>query len=147
MNTKNGSIGVNTPSPTQALEVNGKVLIRKSKQAITIKTTHPYNLWVIDGVVAEYLFIVNRTNWADSVFEDTYQLLSLDELSRHIDFTKHLPNIPMAKKVEAEGYSQQYINAKLLAKIEELVLYTLLQQKELDKQSEIIDLQITKLKN
>ncbi len=141
LDTKNGRVGVNTPAPTQALEVNGKVLIRDKDEVVDIKTSHPYNLWVTDGVVAEDLFIVSRENWADHVFEKSYNLMSLDDLGKYIDSSKHLPDIPSAKEVQAEGYSQHDINTKFLAKMEELVLYTLQQEKELKKQLEIINLQ------
>jgi hypothetical protein len=136
-----GRVGINTANPSQALEVVGKVLIRDTDDAVTIKTTHPYNLWVTDGVVAEDLFIVNKDNWADYVFDKDYDLLSLEELHKFIQSNNHLPNIPSAKEVREEGYSQHDINAKLLSKIEELTLYTLQQENELKKQLEVVNQQ------
>lgn len=141
INTDLGRVGVNTINPSQALEVVGKVLIRDTDDVVSIKTTHPYNLWVTDGVVAEDLFIVNKDNWADYVFEKDYDLMSIEELEKFIKENKHLPNIPAAKEVKDEGYSQHDINAKLLSKIEELTLYTLQQEKDLQKQVEVIDKQ------
>lgn len=142
IDTVKSMVGVNTALPTQALEVAGRVLIRDANETlINIKHDHPYNLWVTKGVVAEDLFIVNKDNWADYVFEKDYDLMSIEELEKFIKENKHLPNIPAAKEVKDEGYSQHDINAKLLSKIEELTLYTLQQEKELKKQLEIVNQQ------
>ena len=137
IDTKKGFVGVNTPAPTQALEVNGKVLIRDSEEDLTIGN-HPYNLWVTDGVVAEDLFIVDRTGWADYVFEENYALMELKKLEKYIQKNHHLPNIPSQEEVAEEGYSQHNINTSLLEKIEELMLYTIQQEKDIDAQTEII---------
>jgi hypothetical protein len=137
LDTDNGRVGIGTSNPQQALEVNGKVLIRDRDEFVTIGD-HPYNLWVTDGIVAEDLFIVNRTSWAYYVFEDDYNLMSLEDLEKFIQSNKHLPNIPSAEEVKEAGYSQHHINEKLLSKVEELVLYTLKQEKDLKHQVEII---------
>ncbi|HBK83394.1 MAG TPA: hypothetical protein DDZ41_07325 [Flavobacterium sp.] len=141
INTELGRVGINTDNPTQALEVVGKVLIRDTNETVTINPTRPYNLWVTDGVVAEDLFIVNRNNWADYVFEKDYDLWRLEDLQKYIEANKHLPNIPTAKEVQEDGYSQHDINAKLLSKIEELTLYTIQQEKEMQSQLKTIKAQ------
>jgi hypothetical protein len=138
VSTSTGMVGVNTRNPTQALEVHGKVLIRDADQAININSIHPYNLWVTDGVVGEDLFIVDRENWADHVFAANYSLMNLTDLKKFIQQHKHLPNIPSQTEVQQEGYSQHDINAGLLEKIEELVLYTIQQEEALKNQERII---------
>ena len=45
----------------------------------------------------------------------------------------HLPDVPSAKQVAEEGYSQHDMNKILLQKIEELTLYTIQQQKEIQE--------------
>jgi len=86
----------------------------------------------------------------DYVFEDDYKLLSLEELKAFIKREKHLPNIPSASEVEAQGnrVDLSLFQMLLLEKIEELTLYTLQQQQTIDQQAEeIADLkaQLTKM--
>ena len=61
--------------------------------------------------------------------------MPLEELSRFIKINKHLPNIPTAAEVEKNGIELGAMNAKLLEKIEELHLYILQQQKEIQVQN------------
>lgn len=138
VDTYNGRVGINTSAPTQTLDVNGKVLIRNARESVTIATEHPYNLWVTGGIVGEDLFIVNRNNWADYVFEENYPLMDLPALKSFIAEHKHLPNVPTQTTVQKEGYSQHDINVQLLQKVEELVLYTIEQEKKLEQQAELI---------
>ena len=73
-----------------------------------------------------------NTGWADFVFEDDYALPSLSEVERHIALNKHLPGIPSAAEVEAEGVALGDISSKLLQKIEELTLYVIAQEKRIE---------------
>jgi hypothetical protein len=71
-------------------------------------------------------------NWPDYVFEDDYNLLSVEEVEQHINEKGHLPNIPSAKEVEEKGsFSLGEMNKKLLEKVEELMLYTIQQEKRI----------------
>ncbi|HAS43659.1 MAG TPA: hypothetical protein DCS93_24475 [Microscillaceae bacterium] len=63
------------------------------------------------------------TGWADYVFEEGYQLRSLEEVEAHINQNGHLPDVPSAKVVEKDGIFVGEMNATLLRKIEELTLY------------------------
>jgi hypothetical protein len=143
INTAEGKVGINTPVPTQALEVVGKVLIRDMNENINPAAidSRSYNLWVTDGIVGEDLFIVNRSNWADYVFEEDYDLRDLAEVKHFIKEYHHLPNIPSAATIQEEGYAQHDINTRFLEKIEELVLYTIEQEELMDAQAELIQQQ------
>lgn len=70
------------------------------------------------------------TSWADYVFEDDYYLPTLEEVEKHIEEKGHLIDIPSAAEVEANGIELGEMNKLLLQKIEELTLYTI----ELNKQ-------------
>ncbi|GMN06254.1 hypothetical protein MTsPCn5_16430 [Croceitalea sp. MTPC5] len=72
--------------------------------------------------------------WADYVFKENYDLPTLDEVEKHIKEKGHLINIPSAKEVEENGVQLGAMNKLLLEKIEELTLYTIQQQKELESQ-------------
>lgn len=74
--------------------------------------------------------------WSDFVFEDTYYLPTLEEVENHIKQKGHLKDIPSAYEVGENGIFVGQMNAKLLQKIEELTLYTIQQQKDLEAQEQ-----------
>ena len=73
------------------------------------------------------------TTWADYVFEDDYDLPSLEAVEEHIKTKGHLKDIPCAKVVEENGIELGEMNKLLLQKIEELTLYVIEQNKEMTK--------------
>lgn len=103
----NGYIGINTTSPDEFLSVNGNIRSKEVK--------------------------VEAANWPDYVFEDDYPLTSLSDLASYIAENNHLPNIPDKEQVEKEGVHLGEMDAKLLRKIEELTLYLLQQQEEINR--------------
>jgi hypothetical protein len=78
----------------------------------------------------------------DYVFEKDYDLLSLSELETYITQNKHLPEVPSAKEMEAEGLNLKEMNLLLLKKVEELTLHLI----EMKKTSEIQANEIESLK-
>ena len=77
------------------------------------------------------------TGWADYVFADNYELLTLEETEAYINENKHLPGIPSAEEVEAnEGVNVGEMQKLQMAKIEELTLYMIAMKKELEKLKE-----------
>jgi trimeric autotransporter adhesin len=74
----------------------------------------------------------NENQWSDRVFEKNYPLMPLIDVEKHILQNKHLPNIPSSKEVVANGISMDGMISKLLEKIEELTLYVIEQQKQID---------------
>ncbi len=73
--------------------------------------------------------------WPDYVFDENYKLISLNELDKFIKKNNHLPEIPTTADVEKDGIQLGKMNVKLLKKVEELTLYTIEQQKMIDKQN------------
>ncbi|WP_339608921.1 hypothetical protein [uncultured Roseivirga sp.] len=69
----------------------------------------------------------------DYVFQPSYKLKTLNELEAYIKANSHLPNIPNAKEIEANGQNLGEMQLKLLEKIEELTLYTIEQSKEIER--------------
>lgn len=158
---KNGNVGIATKTPRVQLDVNGIVyanaLVLGAEPVnrtglFHLKYTHPKTdttLFLIentqrrifqinnDGSVrAREIIVNNDTQWPDYVFSPTYNLRSLDELELFIQKNGHLPNVPSAKTVEAEGQSLGEMNKILMEKVEELTLY-LIQQDERIKQLEM----------
>ena len=68
----------------------------------------------------------------DYVFEQDYEMLTLEQLEAFITANKHLPNVPSAADVKANGFNVQGMTNATLEKVEELVLYTLQQQKTIE---------------
>jgi hypothetical protein len=101
-----------------------------------------------DGKIYAKEVEVKANVWADYVFKKDYKLRTLEEVEKHIEEKGHLPNIPSASEVEKNGINLGEMDAKLLEKIEELTLYSIEQNKQLQKQSyEIAELkeQVQKL--
>jgi hypothetical protein len=92
-----------------------------------------------NGVVYATKVVVQETPFLDYVFKKDYNLLSLTELEAYIETNKHLPNMPTAKEVENNGADLGEINRVLVEKIEELTLYTIQQQKAIDKLIEKVE--------
>ena len=82
-----------------------------------------YRLAVNGGIRAKE--VVVETGWSDYVFESDYHLRSLSEVEDFISENGHLPDVPSAEEVAANGVSLGTMDATLLRKIEELTLYTL----------------------
>ncbi|MCT4671725.1 MAG: hypothetical protein N4A37_00555 [Prolixibacteraceae bacterium] len=97
----------------------------------------------VKGKISASEIRVEDPQTADFVFEENYNLKDLDEVESFITRNKHLPDVPSAKKMIKEGTDLAQMNRILLQKIEELTLYTIKQQKELEKQKK----EIIKLKN
>ncbi|RYD56838.1 MAG: hypothetical protein EOP56_10625 [Sphingobacteriales bacterium] len=94
-----------------------------------------YALMVQQGILTEKLRVANSKdplNWADFVFNEEYDLRPLSELEKYIAVNKHLPEMPTAAEVGKDGIDVAAMEAKLLQKIEELTLYIIQQQKEID---------------
>lgn len=85
------------------------------------------------GHVKTKELVVTLEGWSDYVFDSDYKLMPLGELEHYVSENKHLPNIPSATEVEKEGVNVGEMNALLLEKIEELTLYIIDLQKQIDE--------------
>lgn len=74
-----------------------------------------------------------ETGWSDFVFEKDYNLPTLEEVEKHIIEKGHLKDIPSAQEVKQNGIFLGQMDAKLLQKIEEIMLYTIQQEKRIDE--------------
>ena len=68
----------------------------------------------------------------DYVFQPEYKLRSLEELENFVNTNSHLPNIPSAQEMGKNGQDLGELQLKMLEKIEELVLYTIKQEKRIN---------------
>ncbi len=114
----------------------GKVKITGTDPSIQIGiATRPagYQLSVDGKIVAEEIK-VEASPWSDYVFEEGYNLRSIDELEHFINKNGHLPNIPSALVVESEGLQLGKHQAAVLEKIEELTLYIIQLNQKIEEQ-------------
>ena len=95
--------------------------------------TTDYKLHVADGIRTERVKVDLQTAWADYVFEADYNLKSLSEVEAYIKQNGHLPDVPSAEEVAANGIELGEMNVKLLEKIEELTLYVIELEKKIDQ--------------
>jgi hypothetical protein len=126
---------------------SGQVLLGKADATgYAFKGSRTLN--VLGGILADSVRVALSGDWADYVFEADYPLLSPDALSTYIKSNKHLPGIPTAQEVASEGIQMAQLSTKLLEKIEELTLYMLRQQEEInDARKEIESLKAYIKKN
>ncbi|TKG88102.1 hypothetical protein EYV94_27600 [Puteibacter caeruleilacunae] len=108
--TDDGFVGIGTQSPDYLLDVNGTIRAKEIK--------------------------VNLNDGPDFVFEDDYDLKSLDEVDQFIKERKHLPGVPSAKQMEKDGVGLAEMNKLLLQKVEELTLHTIEQEKKIQNQED-----------
>lgn len=93
-----------------------------------------YKLTVTGKVICEELKVKLVANpWPDYVFASDYKLKSLSEVEQFIAKHKHLPNIPSAEEVKENGIEVGDMQKKMMEKIEELTLYIIDLQKQLDE--------------
>ena len=68
---------------------------------------------------------VTLSGWSDYVFDEGYRRMSLGELENYINRHHH--------EVERDGISVGEMNARLLEKVEELTLYIIDLQKQIEE--------------
>ncbi len=111
-----GNVGIGTANPDAAykLSVNGKI---RSKE------------------------IKVEAGWSDYVFNDDYKLKAISEVENFIKKNHHLPDVPSAAEVEKNGVNLGETSSLLLKKIEELTLYLIEKDKQVNKLSDELQAQ------
>lgn len=110
---KNGNVGIGIMNPSCKLDVAGTIRSKEVK--------------------------IESTGWADFVFKEEYKLPSLQSIEKHINQKGTLPDIPSEHEVKENGLNLGEMQIKLLQKIEELTLYTIQQQKQIDNQQQLLE--------
>jgi hypothetical protein len=106
-NSTDANVGIGTSSPDATLDVDGDIIC---------------------GAIE----VMDLGEWKDYVFNEDYNLRSLQEIENFINENHHLPDIPSEVEVLENGYNMGEMDAMLLQKIEELTLYIIEQSKEIN---------------
>ncbi len=85
------------------------------------------------GIVRARRVRVDTETWPDYVFEEHYSLMPLHEVETYLKTNKHLPAIPSESEIKSSGIDLGEMQVKLLEKVEELTLYLIEQNKEIEK--------------
>ncbi|MCZ8216647.1 MAG: hypothetical protein O9262_10435, partial [Cyclobacteriaceae bacterium] len=119
MRIQGANVGIGTTNPTEKLTVRGTVYSKEVKVDVNA------------GTVPDY------------VFEPSYKLPTLTEIENYIKANKHLPEVPSAKEMEANGINLSEMNMLLLKKVEELTLHVI----ELKKNNDNLTKRLTTVEN
>jgi hypothetical protein len=118
----------NTVKRAMSVSSNGNVGI-----GTTSVNDANYKLFVETGIRTRKVK-VDVATWADYVFSPSYKLPSLKEVEQFIKQHKHLPDVPSEAEVKKEGLDLGENQVVLLKKIEELTLYIIEQNRNIDEQ-------------
>jgi hypothetical protein len=105
--TGNVSIGSPNPAPNYKLTVEGTIGARRIK--------------------------VQQGAWADYVFHPDYELPPLQQVEHFVTTEKHLEGIPSEKEVLEKGLDLGEFDQQLLKKVEELTLYIIQLNKNVER--------------
>jgi len=139
----NANVGIGTSSPLAKLDVvadqpdqSGMRFGKLNDQSPATASTDRFLSVNEKGevVLATYRLRINQaTDWADRVFAPSYKLRPLSEVAQFVNANKHLPGVPSAEEVMKNGVDLVQMNAKLLEKVEELTLYVIDLQKQVNE--------------
>lgn len=91
-----------------------------------------YKLAVDGAIIAERIRVELSGAWPDYVFTPEYSLMPIAELKSSIAQNGHLPGIPAASEMENEGMDLGDMQKRMMEKIEELTLYIIDLQDQID---------------
>jgi len=103
-----GNVGIGTSIPDAKLAVKG--IIHAQEVKVDLSVPGP-----------------------DYVFANDYKLPTIEQVKSFIKENQHLPEVPSAKEMEANGVNVGEMNMLLLKNIEELTLYVIELKQQLDE--------------
>ena len=184
-----GEVGIGTTNPLAALDVDGRLRIFNSGEAIGIDGNNPsIGMWW-NGLhkffiqqlgndlqigktggnptgkifFGAYQIAINTSSpaagyavsvggkiiceevkvqlepWPDYVFSDTYDAPTIADYEKSIEEHKRLPGMPTAQEITSEDIGIGEVQRLMMEKIEELSLFIIQQQQEIDELKETVE--------
>lgn len=121
----NGNVGIGVESPAAKLHVDGKILCSGEIEVADLNS----NSIKVNSLNAKDIQM-DMHGAADYVFDEDYNLKSLSEVESYVNEHKHLPGMPSAAEMDANGVSVSKMSNLLLEKVEELTLHMIKLEKE-----------------
>ncbi|HRI21042.1 MAG TPA: hypothetical protein PLA68_08805, partial [Panacibacter sp.] len=109
------------------VDASGNVSVGSSAKVAT-----GYLLSVVGKVMAEEVRVELNGTWPDYVFAKDYQLMPLQNLKKYVLENNHLPEVPAAEEMK-DGIEVGKMNKMLMQKVEELTLYVIQLNEELQQ--------------
>lgn len=133
-----GNVGIGIVTPQAKLDVDGTFKAASANITGNIYIGGNVGIGVnptvkldVSGKIRAHEVRVCLNQGCDYVFAENYKLMSLNDLNNFIKANKHLPDVAPAVEMEAEGINLSEMNALLLRKIEELTLYIIEQEEQM----------------
>lgn len=121
----NGNVGIGVEDPQAKLHVDGKILCSGEIEVADLNS----NSINVNSLNAKDIQM-DMHGAADYVFDENYDLKSLSEVESYVNEHKHLPGMPSAAEMDANGVSVSKMSNLLLEKVEELTLHMIKLEKE-----------------
>ena len=134
LQNEGGNVTIGDPTyfnSSHKLGVEGNMVVTGGLRIGTTTSPGGYKLAVDGKAICTELIVRTVPNWPDYVFAGDHKLTSLDEVEEFIKKNNHLPGIPSAKTIEANGISVGEMQKMQMEKIEELTLYIIELKKEM----------------
>lgn len=109
------------------VDATGNVSIGNSGKIAT-----GYLLSIVGKVMAEEVRVELNGTWPDYVFAKDYKLMPLQTLKKYVNENNHLPEVPAAEQMK-DGIEVGKMNKMLMQKVEELTLYVIQLNEEIQQ--------------
>lgn len=107
--------------------VNGKLTCKDKLKVEGLETSY-----INADMMKTDNLVLKMDHAADFVFDETYQLETLENVEIYVRKNKHLSGVPSASQQASEGVDVAEMNNILLQKVEELTLYMIELKKEIE---------------
>ena len=125
-----GFVGTETNHPLHFITNYTPRMTISNTGNVGIDISNPQNKLDVNGTIHSKEVKVDMTGWSDFVFKKEYNLPTIEQVEKHIAEKGHLEKIPSEEEVLKNGINLGEMNAKLLQKIEEMMLYIIEIKKE-----------------
>jgi len=120
-------------SDAEMLTATKMIISKDGDVGICTGVQSGYKLAVNGKILCTELKVQLEEDWGDYVFDKSYKLMPLYDVEKFIIANRHLPEAPSSDVVKSEGLKLGEMNAILMKKVEELTLYIIDQQKQIDE--------------